>query len=104
MPNPRCLNSVQSPNHGLILFCPVDNNLTRIGYVFSEALQKKWGLEEGYVTGASGEVGGKGQLKEEAIIAEAKEAVKPFRLDFQRIDWFTIYVRIERVVMGSESY
>jgi len=92
IPNARCLNSVQSPNHGLILFCPIDNNLTRIGYVFSETLQEKWGLGEGSLTVPGGENGGVGSLKEEAVIAEAKEAVKPFRIDFKRVDWFTIYV------------
>jgi phenol 2-monooxygenase len=92
IPNPRCLNSVQSPTHGLILFCPVDDNLTRIGYVFSEHLQKKWKLGEETVTGPAVENGG---LELEAVIEEAQEAVKPFRLDFKRVDWYTIYVSSE---------
>jgi phenol 2-monooxygenase len=95
IPNPRCLNSVQSPTHGLILFCPVDDNLTRIGYVFSEHLQKKWKLGEETVTGPAVENGGLGGLKLEAVIEEAQEAVKPFRLDFKRVDWYTIYVSSE---------
>jgi len=60
--------------------------------VFSETLQEKWGLGEGSLTVPGGENGGVGSLKEEAVIAEAKEAVKPFRIDFKRVDWFTIYV------------
>ena len=43
MPSPRALNSIQSENHGLILFCPIDEGKTRIGYVFSKELQEKYG-------------------------------------------------------------
>jgi phenol 2-monooxygenase len=93
MPNPRCLNSIQSPTHGLILFCPVDDNLTRIGYVFSPALQNKWGVEGmDQVLGPVGTHGDGGPLNKDILIAEAKEAVKPFKLDFKRVDWHTIYV------------
>lgn len=31
IPNPRSLNSIDSASHGQILWCPVDNGLTRIG-------------------------------------------------------------------------
>jgi phenol 2-monooxygenase len=103
IPNPRCLNSVQSPTHGLILFCPVDDNLTRIGYVFSEHLQKKWKLGEETVAGPAVENGGLGGLKLEAVIEEAQEAVKPFRLDFKRVDWYTIYVSNETWLEISRS-
>ncbi|KAF7330259.1 Pentachlorophenol 4-monooxygenase [Mycena venus] len=45
MPNPRCLNSIDSKFHGQILWCPIDDGLTRIGYVFSQALlEKLWNL------------------------------------------------------------
>jgi phenol 2-monooxygenase len=83
MPSPRCLNSVQSENHGLMLWCPIDNGRTRIGYVFSEELQKKWGVGEDGVG-----------VTEEAVIAEAKEALRPFNVTFKKVDWFTIYVSV----------
>lgn len=44
--------------------------------------------------GPRGENGGTGTLKEEALIIEAQEACKPFKLDFKRVDWFTVYVSV----------
>ncbi|KAJ7510465.1 hypothetical protein B0H11DRAFT_1959225 [Mycena galericulata] len=60
MPNPRCLNSIDSKFHGQILWCPIDNGLTRIGYVFSQALLEKYGGIEG----------------------EAIQALQPFEVEF----------------------
>ncbi|KAJ4490287.1 FAD binding domain-containing protein [Lentinula aciculospora] len=77
MPNPRCLNSIDSASHGQILWCPLDNGLTRIGYVFSASLIDQYGGVEG--------------VTEEVAIAEAKHALHPFRLEFLSVDWFTIY-------------
>lgn len=78
MPNPRSLNSIDSKSHGQILWCPIDNGMTRIGYVFSQALIDKYGGEKG--------------VTEEVVIAEAREALAPFEVEFVRVDWFTIYV------------
>ncbi|KAJ7056682.1 FAD binding domain-containing protein [Mycena amicta] len=77
MPNPRCLNSIDSPGHGQILWCPIDGGLTRIGYVFSQALLERYGGVEG--------------VTKEIAVKEAKEALKPFDVEFQEVDWFTIY-------------
>lgn len=76
MPLCRQLNSVQSDNHGLVLFAPIDGGRTRIGYVFSKELQEKYG-EEG--------------ITEEVAMAEAKKAVAPFSLEFIKVDWVTLY-------------
>jgi len=78
MPNPRNLNSIDSASHGQILWCPSDSGLTRIGYVFSQKLLEKYGGEEGVTV--------------EVAMEEAKEALSPFELEFERVDWFTIYV------------
>jgi phenol 2-monooxygenase len=48
--------------------------------VFSEKLQQKWGT-----------VDGEG-VSEEAIKEEARKAMKPFSLEFEKVAWFTIYV------------
>ncbi|KAF9049222.1 hypothetical protein BDZ89DRAFT_941156 [Hymenopellis radicata] len=77
MPNPRCLNSIDSPTHGQILWCPNDNGLTRIGYVFSKDLLDRYGGEDKITT--------------DDVIREAKEAVRPFTLDVIDVDWWTIY-------------
>jgi len=44
------------------------------------------------VTGPIGTSGDGVSMSKDALIAEAKEAVKPFKLDFKRVDWYTIYV------------
>ncbi|KAJ7220146.1 FAD binding domain-containing protein, partial [Mycena pura] len=77
MPNPRCLNSIDSKGHGQILWCPIDNGLTRIGYVFSQALLEKYGGVEG--------------VTQEVAVKEAIQALQPFQVEFIEVDWFTIY-------------
>ncbi|KAJ6466542.1 FAD binding domain-containing protein [Mycena vitilis] len=77
MPNPRCLNSIDSNFHGQILWCPIDDGLTRIGYVFSQALLEKYGGIEG--------------VTQEVAMREAIEALQPFELEFLEVSWFTIY-------------
>ncbi|KAJ7039646.1 FAD binding domain-containing protein [Mycena alexandri] len=77
MPNPRCLNSIDSKFHGQILWCPIDNGLTRIGYVFSQALLEKYGGIEG--------------VTQEVAVKEAIQALQPFQVEFLEVDWFTIY-------------
>lgn len=80
MPNSRYLNSIDSPTHGQLLWCPIDNGFTRIGYVFSDELAKKYGVN------ASGE----GFTKEMAM-AEAERAVAPFKIEWETCDWFVLY-------------
>ncbi|KAJ7746355.1 FAD binding domain-containing protein [Mycena metata] len=77
MPNPRCLNSIDSKFHGQILWCPIDNGFTRIGYVFSQALLEKYGGIEG--------------VTQEVAVKEAIQALQPFQVEFLQVDWFTIY-------------
>jgi phenol 2-monooxygenase len=82
LPNPRALISIDSKSHGQILWCPLDSGLTRIGYVFSQALLEKYGGVEG--------------VTQEVVANEAIEALKPFEVEFVDIDWFTLYVSIFR--------
>ncbi|KAJ7638119.1 FAD binding domain-containing protein [Mycena rosella] len=77
MPNPRCLNSIDSKSHGQILWCPIDCGLVRIGYVFSQALLEKYGGVEG--------------VTQEVAVKEAIQALQPFEVEFLEVDWFTIY-------------
>ncbi|KAM0788923.1 hypothetical protein ACM66B_003001 [Microbotryomycetes sp. NB124-2] len=76
MPNARGLNSVQSRTHGLVLFAPIDAGTTRIGFVMPQHLAEQCG-EDG-VTAA-------------VAVEEAKKAVYPFSLEFDRVDWVTLY-------------
>ncbi|ORY35308.1 FAD binding domain-domain-containing protein [Naematelia encephala] len=75
MPNSRMLNSVQSDTHGLVLFCPIDEGKTRIGYVYNDSLKEKYG----------------DQVTAEIAMEEAKKAVAPFSLEFVTLDWHTLY-------------
>ncbi|KAH8822933.1 FAD binding domain-containing protein, partial [Flagelloscypha sp. PMI_526] len=89
MPNSRYLNSVDSPTHGQILWCPIDSGMTRIGYVFSSALIEKYGGLEG--------------VTEDAVRVEAQAAVAPFELEFESIDWWTIYGIGQRIASSFVS-
>ncbi|KAJ7352385.1 FAD-binding monooxygenase, partial [Mycena albidolilacea] len=77
MPNSRCLNSIDSKFHGQILWCPIDDGLTCIGYVFLQALLEKYGGIEG--------------VTQEVAMKEAIQALEPFELEFVEVHWFTIY-------------
>ncbi|KAJ7355331.1 FAD binding domain-containing protein [Mycena albidolilacea] len=77
MPNPRCLCSIDSKSHGQILWVPLDNGVTRIGYVFSQELLEKYGGLEG--------------VTEKVVEEEAILALQPFKLEFLAIHWFTTY-------------
>jgi len=48
--------------------------------------------DEDRVGGRRGSDEGDGSLQKEFFMAEAKEAVKPFTLEFKRVEWCTIYV------------
>ncbi|KAJ4417740.1 hypothetical protein N0V82_006014 [Gnomoniopsis sp. IMI 355080] len=88
-PKPRSYGAIESKTHGNVLWVPLDHGCTRIGFAFSAERMKKW-------PGSSGGGGG-GSFSEEVAVAEAKEAVKPFDLAFERVDWASIYVVGQRV-------
>ncbi|KAJ7141764.1 FAD binding domain-containing protein [Mycena crocata] len=77
LPSPRSLISIDSKSHGQVLWCPLDGGLTRIGYVFSQALLEKYGGVEG--------------VTQQVAAIEAVEALKPFTLEFLEVDWYTLY-------------
>lgn len=52
----------------------MDHGVTRIGFAFTAERQK-----------------GHAEFNEAAAVAEAIESVKPFKLSFTRVDWFTVY-------------
>ncbi|TFY60759.1 hypothetical protein EVJ58_g4946 [Rhodofomes roseus] len=72
--------SIESIEHGNVLWTPTDNGRTRIGFVCPPHL-----CQNGESPTA------------EAIMAEAKKAVRPFTLDFVELDWWTVYAIGQRV-------
>ncbi|KAL2812921.1 FAD binding domain-containing protein [Aspergillus cavernicola] len=81
LPTPRSYGSIESPTHGNVLWAPLDRNMTRIGYVFIPEQEARHG----------------GKLTQEAVVQEAIAAVKPFKLEFQTVEWWTLYVIGQRV-------
>jgi hypothetical protein len=69
-------------------------------------LQEKWGLDMADPEGHNRSSGARQitDIAEDEIVKEAKLALRPFEVDFQRVDWFTVYVRhYSRVCDAPES-
>ncbi|KZS95130.1 FAD/NAD(P)-binding domain-containing protein [Sistotremastrum niveocremeum HHB9708] len=85
MPNPRSRGvAIESPTHGNILWTLVDHGRTRLGY----ALPPK--LSEEYDNGTL-------EITAEVAMEEARKAVAPFTLEFEELDWYTVYSISQRV-------
>jgi len=80
LPKPRTYCAIESPTHGNVLWAALDHGATRIGFAFTKDREK------GYEV-----------FNEEAAVKEAQAAVKPFKLHFKQVDWWTIYVVGQRV-------
>jgi phenol 2-monooxygenase (NADPH) len=74
MPKSRSYGAIESKTHGNVLWAPLDHGATRIGFAFTAERQK-----------------GHPEFNEAAAVAEAIESVKPFKVSFTRVDWFTVY-------------
>lgn len=80
-PKPRAYGSIESQTHGNVLWVPIDRRCTRIGFAFSAARMAQY----------------PGGFSREVAVAEAKAAVQPFEIDYERVDWASIYVVGQRV-------
>lgn len=67
--------SLESPTHGNVLWVALDHGRSRIGFALNPELQKKYG----------------DSMTEEQVMAEARVAMKPFKVEFSRLDWHTVY-------------
>jgi phenol 2-monooxygenase (NADPH) len=81
MPKPRCYGAIESKVYGNILWIPLDHGATRLGYAFNEQRRKEYG----------------GLMNEEVFIKEAMECVKPFSIEYERVDWASVYSVGQRV-------
>ena len=76
MPEARTGNvGIDSASHGSILWACLDHGITRVGFAYPKKLWEEKGA----------------QLTQEDVILEAKEALRPFELDFVTVDWWTAY-------------
>ncbi|TVY82564.1 Phenol hydroxylase [Lachnellula suecica] len=80
VPKSRVYGAFESPTHGNVLWAALDHGATRIGFAYTAERQK------GYP-----------EFNEAAAVAEAIESVKPFKLKFKQVDWFTVYSVGQRV-------
>ncbi|KAJ5177073.1 uncharacterized protein N7482_002950 [Penicillium canariense] len=75
MPLNRSYGAIESKTHGNVLWAPLDHAATRIGYAYTAEIAAK------YPGGVTQEV-----AKQEAI-----EAMKPFKVNFKEVHWWTLY-------------
>jgi phenol 2-monooxygenase (NADPH) len=74
MPKPRSYGALESPTYGNVLWIPLDHGATRLGFALNEERRKLYP-----------------ELTEEVFVKEAKEAVKPFEIEYQQVDWASVY-------------
>jgi phenol 2-monooxygenase len=89
MPKPRSYGAIESPVYGNVLWIPLDHGATRIGYALNEERRKLYK-----------------ELNQETFIEEAKVAVKPFDIEYERVDWASVYSvgqRVARNFWAKES-
>ncbi|KAK6858654.1 hypothetical protein PG995_005218 [Apiospora arundinis] len=67
--------AIETKTHGNVLWVKLDKDAHRIGISLSPQLQEK------YCNG----------ITQEQAVAEAVQSMHPFKLDVQRIDWWTLY-------------
>ncbi|TGJ85133.1 hypothetical protein E0Z10_g3642 [Xylaria hypoxylon] len=80
LPKPSTYCSIESPTHGNVLWVGLDRGATRIGYAFTDDRANAYA-----------------EFDEQAAITEAIAAVKPFTLEFEQVDWWTIYTVGQRI-------
>lgn len=80
MPKPRCYGALESPTYGNVLWIPLDHGATRIGFALNEERRKLYP-----------------ELTQEAFVAEAKLSVAPFEIEYERVDWASVYSVGQRV-------
>jgi len=74
-------SAIESRTHGNVLWAPLDNGATRIGYAFSSEIAAK------YPDGVTQEV----------ALQEAIECMKPFKVEFKEVHWWTLYTIGQRI-------
>ncbi|PCH44943.1 2,4-dichlorophenol 6-monooxygenase [Wolfiporia cocos MD-104 SS10] len=73
--------AIENKEYGNVLWLPVDNGRTRIGFVIKDELYGEDGKD----------------VTAEIIMQEAKKALLPNSLEFVQLDWWTVYAIGQRV-------
>jgi phenol 2-monooxygenase len=86
MPEPNLVfAALETKNHGNVLWAKLDKDAYRIGYALTPSLQDK------YPDGPN----------EEQAIQEAMDALQPFKLEIERVDWWTCYRLVKSLLLES---
>ena len=67
--------SIESKSHGNVLWVQLDHGVKRIGFAMTDEMLAKYG----------------NSLTEEQAKKEAVESMKPFSLEIEKVDWWTLY-------------
>jgi phenol 2-monooxygenase len=82
MPQSRIgFGAIESATHGNVLWVAVDHGRSRIGFALPKALYGQYGEA----------------ITEEFVKQEAAKAMAPFKIEFVKIDWWTLYSIGQRV-------
>ncbi|KAJ5653998.1 hypothetical protein N7490_001001 [Penicillium lividum] len=73
--------SIESKNHGNVLWVQLDHGVKRIGFAMTEEMLAKYG----------------DHLTEEQAVAEAVKSMEPFTLEVEKVEWWTLYSINQRV-------
>ncbi|CAG7925151.1 unnamed protein product [Penicillium olsonii] len=73
--------SIESRSHGNVLWVQLDHGVKRIGFAMTDEIIAKYG----------------GKLTEEQAKEEAVRSMEPFTLEFDSVDWWTLYSINQRV-------
>ncbi|KAH0425192.1 FAD binding domain-containing protein [Colletotrichum camelliae] len=74
--------TIQSAEYGNVFLVRLDKDVFRIGYVFTPMLKAKY----------------PGGLTKEKALEEGLKSFHPFKVEFERLDWWTIYTIRQKVV------
>lgn len=80
MPKPRSYGAIESPLYGNVLWIPLDHGATRIGFALNEERRKLYK-----------------ELNQDIFIQEAKLSVQPFEIEYERVEWASVYSVGQRV-------
>ncbi|KAH8885740.1 hypothetical protein GQ53DRAFT_728729 [Thozetella sp. PMI_491] len=69
------VTAVETKSHGSMLYQKLNRDMHRVGLTLSPALREKY----------------RHGVTEEQAVEESIEAMKPFKLEVERVDWFTLY-------------
>ncbi|KAL3488317.1 FAD binding domain-containing protein [Aspergillus germanicus] len=87
MPITRAYGAIESETHGNVLWAPLDHGATRIGYAYSA------NIAANYPDGVTQEV----------AVQEAIASMKPFKVKFKEVHWWTLYTIGQRIARTFSS-